>query len=872
MATGSSDDPTRRAAGDGGEGDETTTARGAEAVALRPTDAQTAALTRGLSAAPGARPTFDGEDRYVRGELLGRGGMGEVVAALDRQIGRVVALKTLHGTGVAVRDGGEASAEVRRFMSEARITGQLEHPGVVPIHDLGVLPDGRPFYTMRVVKHRTLADVLRRPELCVRWPVSRLCAVLVQVSRALAYAHARGVVHRDLKPANVLLGDFGEVYVADWGIAKVRADGAGPGAAAAAAAAGIAPEDSEPVRVEDSADTVAGSLLGTPGCMPPEQARGRWHEVDHRADLFALGVILYEVLSGRRPFEGPTRREVLAATLRCRPTPPRVHVPGCPLVLEELCLRLLAERPQDRPESAAAVAEELEAYLDGAKETRRRHEEASRLVERAAAPLARWRQRGDDRARLQAEAQRLAWDVRPWEPAERKQPAWDLEEQARAAGTERALALAEALELHTQALGYDPAHAGARAGLADLYWAQAREADAERREPARRYYEALLANFDDGRYARLLRATARLSLRTDPPGAEVTAQRLVERHRVLRPVEVRALGRTPLDLVPLEEGSWVLELRRDGYAAARWPVLCRRGEHHEGVVTLYREAEVGAGFVHVPAGRFVMGGDPDAYEALPRQEIAVGDFAMARFPVTFDEWLEMIHELWPRDRAEAERRLPRAGPASGTHLEVREVAPGRFAPHWEILVEGEGRRWCPPERAGSLPVLAVHWFDATAFARWRAARDGAPVRLATEVELEKAARGVDGRWFPWGDGWDPRFCKMRESRPGLGQPEPVGAFPADESVYGVRDLAGGMRTWAADVQGVLGATAAAGELEPAPGAPRESAGLRAVRGGSWFNAANHCRAASRNIVSALYRASVVGLRLARSLPPRAPAA
>src|SRR6185503_11397562 len=154
------------------------------------------------------------EPRYVLTDELGVGGVGKVFRARDRAIGRTVALKTLKAGAMSQLDIAD------RFVNEARVTAQLEHPNVVPVYDIGSLPNGQPYYTMRVVKRQSLQDVLASDELRRHWPLVRLVGAFVQISRALAYAHRRGILHRDIKPENILLGDFGEVYLADWGNAK----------------------------------------------------------------------------------------------------------------------------------------------------------------------------------------------------------------------------------------------------------------------------------------------------------------------------------------------------------------------------------------------------------------------------------------------------------------------------------------------------------------------------------------------------------------------------------------------------------------------------------------------------------------------------
>src|SRR5580658_2225611 len=245
-------------------------------------------------AMPGGKPVLrhPAGARYHVRELLGRGGAGEVVAALDREIRRTVALKSL------ARASAHDPVQVNRFVEEARLTGQLEHPNIVPIYDLGTAPDGQPFYTMRVVKKTSLRDVLESPEHRAQWPLMRLCNVFLQVSRALAYAHSRGVLHRDIKPENILLGDFGEVYVADWGLSTLIGE-----------ASGITLH--EKGSMPPPAATGSG---GTPGYMAPEILRCEWAEVDGRTDLFSLGVVLYELLTGVRPFEADSLAALIIVT------------------------------------------------------------------------------------------------------------------------------------------------------------------------------------------------------------------------------------------------------------------------------------------------------------------------------------------------------------------------------------------------------------------------------------------------------------------------------------------------------------------------------------------------------------------------------
>jgi serine/threonine-protein kinase len=809
---------------------------------------QTLVAVEGGSVPPPARASLvpPGQlagPRYAVQETLGWGGVGHVTAVLDRVIRRTVALKALKRA--YARDPTVAA----RFVQEARVTAQLEHPNIVPVYDLGASDDGEPFYTMRVVKRRSLRDVLSTP-LRKAWPLVRLLGVLVQVSRALAYAHSRGVVHRDVKPDNVLLGDFGEVYVADWGLARLA-----PGT---------------PLEVHDPAQPApppGTDSAGTPGYMAPEVVL---HEpADHRADLFALGVILYEILVGQEPFRGSTIAATLKATARCAPEPPRIAAPGCPLLLDDLCTSLLARDPEKRPQSAEDVAQRIEEYLEGTKEKHRRLEEARKLAVRAEEPARRHVHLEAERRRLEARAREMLAGIKGWEPVDAKRQGWELEDLAEKAEREGSLALARAVELYTAALFYDPQLGEAHRGLSGLYWARARAMEAERRPASQVYYEALVAEHDvDGEYALSIGASAHLTLRSNPPGAHVIARRYFERDRVLVPGDEQYLGMTPVEDARLEPGSWLVTLKAAGFRDVRYPVLLGRAAHHRGDVNLYTDEQIGEGFVYVPAGAASLGGDVEAYTPLARGDAWTDDYAIARFPVTMRDYCAFLDALEASDPAAVLQRAPHDVRGSEGLVVVRG-ADGRWAPSLQ-MIEGEARGLFPPEQGHlwNVPVHLVDWFDAVAYCRWRSAGGRTPVRLPTEAEWEKAARGVDGRFYPWGDRFDPTFCKMRDSRAFVHQPEPVGTFVLDESPFGLHDAAGGMREWVGDVFGEATARDLEAEPEPDASTPRGDSPVRVVRGGSWSGDHKWARCASRSRMPSLMRGTGLGFRVAKSLRPR----
>jgi serine/threonine protein kinase len=307
--------------------------------------------------------------RYDCGEEVARGGMGSIRLARDRGLRRRVAMKTLlKGQGL--------SEEMRtRFVEEAQITGQLEHPGIVPIHELGLNESGDIFYTMKYVNGHDLSEVLHGiktgdAEIVAAYPLSRLLTIFVRVCDAISFAHAKGVIHRDLKPANIMVGEFGEVLVMDWGLAKIlNADTVEP--------------EGRPISdsvLSDRADsnsedlkTMAGTVVGSPQFMAPEQAAGQTEHIDERADIYALGAILYQILTLQMPLEGTQLMEVLEHTILGKIKNPLdwpgpfPHTPDGQVspALAAVSLRALALEPVDRYRSVERLKMEIEAWLNG---------------------------------------------------------------------------------------------------------------------------------------------------------------------------------------------------------------------------------------------------------------------------------------------------------------------------------------------------------------------------------------------------------------------------------------------------------------------------------------------------------------------------
>lgn len=330
---------------------------------LPPTDHGKLTVTVDYAAEP--------RERYALKRLHATGGVGRVWLAYDSELRRSVALKELRP------ERASNAAFWNRFLKEARITGQLEHPGIVPVYELARRPDnGQPFYTMRFVNGRTLSEATRdyhRKRAAGQAESLEFLALLnafVTVCNTIGYAHSRGVIHRDLKGQNVILGDFSEVVVLDWGLAKLidRHD-----ADADTAAIELDQSDSGEVDL-----TQHGQAIGTPAYMAPEQAAGRLDQIDVRSDIYGLGAILYEILTGQPPFAGSDTHEVLRRVQEEQPCPPGQHCSDLPPALEVACLRALDKQPANRHASPIELAREVQGWQEV---ERRKAEDALRESE-----------------------------------------------------------------------------------------------------------------------------------------------------------------------------------------------------------------------------------------------------------------------------------------------------------------------------------------------------------------------------------------------------------------------------------------------------------------------------------------------------------
>jgi serine/threonine-protein kinase len=641
-----------------------------------------------------------------------------------------------------------------------------------------------------------------------------------------------------------MVGRFGEVYVMDWGLAKVLSEEGAP--------------DEPAVTPPLSAGlTTYGHAMGTPGYMPPEQLRGESERLGPHSDVYALGGVLYALLTGvspfdrtdpRAPFDPPAAVESIRSPLNFDPA------------LQALCGRAMAAAPEGRPAHAGLVAETVGAWLAGAE--RRARAEASLGAARALkADAAALRTRA---AEARHRASEVGRGLDSTSPEAEKRPMWVFEDEA--AALERSAREAEAqVEQHLRvALGQSPEHRTARTMLAAHYRDRMALAEGRGDLDTAREAEVLLRANDTGDFATWLQGDARLSVFSHPPGARVTLRTWtrVERHLAL--TDARPLGVTPLLDVAVPAGSHALTLELEGYAPCAVPFCAGRLERvglgdPGAPLPLVRHASLGPEDLYIPPGVCPIGGDPDAIEPLDEQRVRLRGVILRRYPVTVGEvlaWLNTLVESGRED--EALRHAPLLTPhAVGGRPEQAFVrgASGRFE-----LPPG-------PDWLHRLPQVDVSWETAMAFADDLAERTGRPWRLLHEVEREVAARGADARAFPWGNHPEPTWSRNALSDARGPHPVPVDAPEAlgrDEGPFGARGLAGNVRDWClngwrTDVE--LDETGCLAIRRP----DARDGEFRLLKGGAWSAPISSARAASRLVARPNERLGAVGFRLGYTL-------
>ena len=680
--------------------------------------------------------------RYEILRPLGKGGMGEVFEVLDHALCRNVALKRL-------REDCESEKHRRRLLLEAQVTGLLEHPSIVPIYDIRNDESGNPFYIMRVVQEKSLEGVLKevgRGE--SQLSLVQLVSVLRQVSLAVHYAHDKGVIHRDLKPENILLGKYGEVYVIDWGIAKILHEKMGL----------------------ETTESPSEGLIGTPRYMSPEQARGESGLSDARSDVYALGAILYEILTLCPVFESEQILALLFKVVYDSPTPPceRAADRKIPKILETITLKALEKDPEKRFQSALAFADELEVFLDGVKEAERKKELALIAFEHATQVEATYVDVQKQQALLESQIVELKKETRRGD-VDSNEKMWEMEQQFEDFSIEIEYLFGETIKHYSQVLVHEADMGEAIERIGALYWTRFRDAEREGDKATAVYFEGLVRQFNDGRYDELLEGSAFLNIENLPSDRKVI---LKAYHLVKRRLEAWEVLQIEVSELTISHGSYLLEITGEGYAPVRIPFVIDRGEKKSIRIPDVLASSIPDNFIYIHEGEF-------RPSSSSREVEYVGSFAIQKYPVTVEEYLEFINDIDPN---EADAYLPKSG--SSNYFEAKN---GKYL---LPAADEEGDAWDL-----KWPILSVNYLDAVRYTKWKSESTGLRFRIPTLAEWLKSARGADGRVYPWGSVFNAGYCRMRDTTESRSVPSVVGLHSYDRSPYGVHDLAGNIAEW-----------------------------------------------------------------------------
>lgn len=804
--------------------------------------------------------------RYTYTKHIAEGGMGRVDLVKDNDLNRYVAKKSI--LDVHMDDGGI----LERFVEEAQATGQLDHPNIVPVHDIGMDDEGQMYFTMKYIRGKTLEDVLDGlragdREYEEEYSSTRMLQIFNQICNAIAFAHSKGVIHRDLKPANIMLGSFGEVIVMDWGLAKVIASPTDT------AMITLSNPKVATLRKQTGNETQIGSVVGTPAYMSPEQARGEIDKLDRRSDIYSLGAILYEILALAPPFSGGSVYTTISQVIQQEFETPekkaarlkrKVHKE-----LNAITLKAMAKEPDDRYDTAIAVAKDINNHLEGRAVTALPDSIGSKVLRwsRRNATTLRWTAailvllsgmaygydayyRNTVTERLIAAGDELkdeAGDVlRKFKETNNRYNSFS------ESANQRIIRLnLKAAEQYRQALETSPSRDDIRDRLVRIYqelWNMAMREDnanlmAVSVDAVRLY---LGDKYEGSRQQQLFDGRSTMTIASKPQAEAIYLFKYAESFDGLSvPVpflrETEAIDQVWLDAFNLDQldvegpykdagfplelgeqnnwggGTLVLEEKLPGsYLAVlqgpdgryqRVPFNLPRLSEKDIVVRLVGDSATPDGFTYVPLTEFTYGGDSAG--AGQEETLKSGNFFITTQEASMGEYAEYLQALIADGKQEeAEARLPRD--FGFTLLSIEEgIVVGT------AQVPAEWRR---------TPARGVSYLDAKAFLEWKSGQDGRAYRLPTEQEWELAARGADGRRYSWGSKFDPKFVKLTLGYGEISAEEiaemMLSSDTRDESPFGVRDMGGSMAEW---VEGYFDPTIEGEDPEA----------LRVIRGNAW---------------------------------------